>query len=591
MKSPRKGPPAKIPLARASHASSTSHSPSSHSRGSPAFDVISSKIPRQQRTHAIYRRDSDPASSAGPSPHRQQPLKSPSPDRDSTAGQNPKAQRSLGSDNGICNQGSLDSGKQQVQQLFKPKPRRSPSAQSQARASAELMLQANAVLQELDHSLLQAAQAASAEVAAAAAQPASQHDSTAAPKRPVSPSPPANSPPSPVVPRLASSASPRVHVQSQQRESGRLGLGSSNPPGPRAPPQPLQHRSFSVPAQQVTHGPSSMHTLSHSLAQLRQACIVDRFDTHDNTDKQKQRQQPEQLAQRLTTQSPPLLNTAEPPATQPALAAEHAMPDAASEPVSDAHEPGQRHCHAERSKRLASPERSESRISHMSQGRSVQGPSGNQSRLPDLASEPLEEPGLKAAMAQADIDSMEIDHRCGTLSKEGVQGAALSPVLHPCDHNAQAEHAGDALQPAAFDNAALATAVSEASGTSPARAVSSPLGALPHNALPRPALPCVALPCLPWLSDLALHTKCPVYTNSMQTSANFNYMLRSLLSCLQWYPVAACTLPLLCRVDAAAICVQVHCRGPPQMCRQAPLQSSTRLSWTPKQALSQQNPP
>ena len=610
VKSPRKGPPAKITLARASHASSTSHSPSSHSRGSPAFDVISSKIPRQQRTHAIYRRDSDPTSSAGPSPHRQPPLKSPSPNRDSTAGQQAKAQRSLGSDNGICNQGSLDSAKQQVQQLFKPKPRRSPSAHSQARASAELMLQANAVLQELDHSLLQAAEAASAEVAAAAARSASQHDSTAVPRRPVSPSPQANSPPSPLVPRVASSASPRVHVQSQQQKSGRLELGSGFPPGPS--PQPLQHRSFSMPAQQVTHPPSSIHTLSHSLAQLRQACVVDRDDTDNNRDKQEQQQQPEQLAQRLTTQSPPLLTKAEPPAAQPGLAAEHAMPDAASEPVSDAHEPasdahepvndarepvsdahepGQRRCHADRSKGLASPERSGSGISPMLQGRSVQGPCGNQSCLPDLAMASLEEPGLKAPMAQADTDSMDIDHRSGSLSKDSLQGVALLSVLHPSHQNAKAEHASKALQPAVSETAALAKALSEASGRSSARAASSPPGALPPQC---PALPCPVSPCpgLPWLAGLALHTKCPACTCLMHSSINSKHVscraLCSRASSDTLLPFVLC--PLLCQVDTAAICVQLPCKGPPQMCCQPPLQPPPRLSWTPHQALSRRNP-
>ena len=495
MKSPKKGPPARIAVAGASHASSTSHSPSSQSRGSPRFDVINSKIPRQQRTHAIYRRNSDPSSSAGPSSHRQQAVKSPSPNRHSTAGQPAKAQRSLGSDNGICKQHSLDSAKQQVQQRFQPKPRRSPNVQSQARASAELMLQANAVLQELDQSLLHAAEAASAEVAAATAEPATHHDSTAVPKRPVPLSLRATSPHSPVVPRVVSSASPRIHVQSQQRECGRLGPSSSTPTDPSPQPQPLQRPSFSMPAQQSTHAPSSVHSLSHSLAQLRRACNAGPTHTDSNRDKQEQR--PEQPAQRLTTKSPLLLSNAEPPATQPGLAAEHATPDAASGSVSAAYEPGQKPCHAERSKGQASPERSDTGISHMSQGRSIQGLSGNQPHLPNLTTAPLEKPGSEAASAQADTDSMEIDHRSGILSQKSLQGDALPTLLHPSDHDLKAGYAGTALQPGASDITALAKALSAASGRSPTKAMSSPPGALPHN-----ALPCLPMPwpphALPW---------------------------------------------------------------------------------------------
>ena len=506
VKSPRKGPPARTAVARASHASSTSHSPPSHSRGSPGFDVISSKIPRQQRTHAIYRRDSDPSSSAGPSPHRQQAVKSPSPNRHSTAGQPARAQRPMGSNNDICEQSSLDSANQQVQQLFKPKPRRSPHAQ--ARASAQLMLQANAVLQELDHSLLQAAEAASAEVAAAAARPAPQHDSTAALTPPVSSSPRAVSPRLPAVPRVASSASPRVRVQSQQQGFGRLGLGSSTPPGPSPPPQPLQHRSFSMPTQQLAPAPQRVHTLSHALAQLRQAPL-DRATSNDNRDKQEQQQQPEQLAQRLTTKSLPLLSKAEPPATQPSLAAQHTMPDAASEPVSDADELSQRH--AERSKGVASPERSETGFSHMSQGRSMQGPSGNQPHLPNLATVPLEESGSQAAVKPAETDSMEIKRRSGSLSKESLLGVALPNVLQPFDQSAKAGHAGTPLKPAASDTAAMAEALSEASGRSSPRAMSSPPGALPHNALPCSALPHAAspFPALPFAALPFLALPCP----------------------------------------------------------------------------------
>ena len=510
MKSPKKGPPARIAVARASHASSTSHSPSSQSRGSPRFDVINSKIPRQQRTHAIYRRNSDPSSSAGPSPHRQQAVKSPSPNRHSTAGQPAKAQRSLGSDNGICNQHSLNSAKQQVQQRFQPKPRRSPNVQSQARASAELMLQANAVLQELDQSLLQAAEVASAEVAAATAEPASQHDSTAVPKRPVPLSLRATSPHSPVVPRVTSSASPRIHVQSQQRECGRLGPSSSTPTGPS--PQPLQCPSFSMPAQQSTDAHSSIHSLSHSLAQLRQACNVGSTHTNRNRDKQEQQQRPEQLAQQLTTKSPPLLSNAEPPATQPGLAAEHATPDAASGSVSDAYELGQKPCHAERSKGQASPERSDTGISHMSQGRSIQGLSRDQPHLPNLTTAPLDKPGSEAASAQADTDSMEIDHRSGSLSQKSLQGDALPTLLHPSDSNLKAGHAGTALLPVASDTAAFGKTLSAASGRSPTKAMSSPPGALTHNALPClmpwPAMPCpglLALPCTPSALSVQFH--------------------------------------------------------------------------------------
>ena len=561
IKSPRKGAPARIAVARASHASSTSHSPSSHSRRSPGFDVIGSSIPRQQRTHAIYRRDSDPSSSAGPSPNRQQALKSPSPNRHSTAGQPAKAQRSLGSDNGICKQGSLDSAKQQVQQLFKPKPQRSPSAQSQARASAELMLQANAVLQELDQSLLQVAEAASAEVAAATAAPASQRDSTAVPKRPVSSSSPrVSSPQLPVVPRVMSSAIPRLRVQAQKQECDGLGPGSSTSLGLSPPPQPLQHRSFSMPAQQPPNASSSVDTLSHSQAQLRQARLVDRAHMDNNTDQQAQQQQPQQL----TTQSPPLLSKAEPGS------------------VTDAHEFGQEPCHAETSKGLPSPERSDTGTSHMSQDRPGQGLSGNQSHPADLAVAALEEPGSKAASAQADTDSTQVDHRSGSLSKESVQGIALPSVLHPSDHNAKAAHAGTAPHPAASDTAALAKALSEASGRSPRKATSNPPGALPHNALSCPALP--ALPCWPCLAG-----KLPCLHSSLNPK---HQSLHELSVALPLKKTKHCALPFAFYIYAAAICVQITCKSLRLMYYQIlpPLRPPPRLSWIPRQALSQQNP-
>ena len=472
--SPRRGHPVKIAAARTSHASSTSRSPSSPSKGSPGFDVINSKIPRQQRTHTIYRKDSDPSMSSHPSP-RQQSLKSPSPSRDSSAFQPPKAQRSLGSDNGICNQRSHSSVKQQVQQLSKPKPRHSPDAQSQARASAELMLQANAVLEELDQSLLLAAEAAAAEVAASAARPFS--DSRALPKPPATlPSPQPTSPRSPLVPRVVSSASPRVHIQSQQLERSREEPGSSPLAGHNPSPQSLRHRCASMPTQQHTDTSSSLYTLSHSLAQLRQACTVDP-DPADNRDEQHQQGQGQE-AQQLTIKSP-AAHKAETRAGQASLGAEHALPDTACEPAHDAQEHGQSSCHNGRSNGLASPERSESGISHVSQGRSVQGPSVDQ-HLPSLHTMPVGKSGSKAAEALADTDSRaDVSNTPGSLCKEGLPGAALLSGLHPSDGTAKA----------ALHLASLAKAVNEVPGRSIARAMSSPPGALPWPSLPCPALP------------------------------------------------------------------------------------------------------
>ena len=163
-----------------------------------------------------------------------------------------------------------------------------------------------------------------------------------------------------------------------------------------------------------------------------------------NRDKEEEHQQSEELAQQLTTiKSPQLLSQVESPAAQSGLAAaEHAVPDAASEPLSDTHELKQRYSHAEGSKEC-SPGRSETGVSHVSQGRPVQGLPGDQPPLPDLAVAPSEETPSTAAVGLAE----------------------------------------------------LIKAKTEALGRSPPRTTSSPPGALPHNALYCPALLCPALPC------------------------------------------------------------------------------------------------
>lgn len=472
--SPSRGTLARSATGRASLGSSKSHSTSSRSKGSRGFDVISSKIPRQQRTHATYRRDSDPSLSSHLAT-QQQPLKSPSPQRHSMSPcQGLNTQRSLGSDN----QSSHSSAKQQVQQLSRRKPLRSPPSKSQAKESAELMLQANAVLHKLDQSLLWAAEAASAELAASGTRPSSGHNSRALPPSPLPPSPHARSPSSSVPPRVVSSASPRDHTRSKEQDWGGQDSGSNPPVGPS--PVCLQQRSFSTPTQQCNGTPpSSLCSLAHSLAQMRHAAAVKPTDSTDRVNWDQQRQTQQQQGQHGSIKSPTDLRhpTAEDPPTHASSGAEDALPDAVSELTREA---SQSQCPAEPSDEAGHSKGAASGASGVSQDNPVPGLSGGQQPPALRDTTPVDESGSQAAGGE-DIN------KPGTSCREDPIGTALPPVLQVSDHTAKT---GPARQPAASDTAASGKAVSEAAVKLPVRPMSAPPGTLDFS------FACWALSCL-----------------------------------------------------------------------------------------------
>lgn len=262
---------------------------------SPPFDVIGSRVPRQQRTHATYRKDSDPLPSADRS-HTLSPTRSPT--RHHANASAAPAESTVGSGNGKSKQGSLESGKQDTQHasssMARQKPSVGPKARPEAQASVELMLQANAVLEELDR--LQAAEAAAtaatpSETAAAAAAAAVTTDATVTQTAEPG-SPPASSggtPASPAVTHVRT-ASPqqqtilserrRHSTQSMLRREGEAGAG-------------LQQRASSVAAQQDLGSCTSAYSLSHTEDQLRKACQLDTPSTdHKQRDSSSQHQHP-----------------------------------------------------------------------------------------------------------------------------------------------------------------------------------------------------------------------------------------------------------------------------------------------------------
>lgn len=261
---------------------------------SPPFDVIGSRVPRQQRTHATYRKDSDTLPSADRS-HTLSPTRSPARHHAHTSAA--PAESTVGSDNGKSKQGSLESGKHDTQHasssMSRQKPCVGPKARPEAQASVELMLQANAVLEELDR--LQAAEAAataattSETAAAAAAATAVTTDATVTQTAEPG-SPPASSggtPASPAVTHVRT-ASPQQQIslperrrhstQSMLRRDGETGAG-------------LQQRASSVPAQQDLGSCTSAYSLSQTEDQLRKACQLDTPSTdHKQHDSSSQHQ-------------------------------------------------------------------------------------------------------------------------------------------------------------------------------------------------------------------------------------------------------------------------------------------------------------
>ncbi len=144
IKSPKKHVPKPATARTSPFSDACCLSPASDSP-SPPFDVIGSKVPRQQRTHATYRKDSDALPSAERS-HTLSPAHSAPPKCNRNAPPATPAASTVGSDNGKSKQGSARKGTQRAtSSASRPKPFARPGAQ----ASAELMLQANAVLEEL----------------------------------------------------------------------------------------------------------------------------------------------------------------------------------------------------------------------------------------------------------------------------------------------------------------------------------------------------------------------------------------------------------------------------------------------------------
>ena len=166
IKSPKKH------TARPATAKTSSFSDASKSIASgndqPPFDVITSKVPRQQRTHATYRKDSDtlPAANRSRSLDPAQPPRARS--SHDSAGAIP-AESALDSANGnskiFLRSAGLEA-QRATSVASRPKPSASPACRPEAHSAVELMLHANAVLKELDR--VQAAEAATALATAAA---------------------------------------------------------------------------------------------------------------------------------------------------------------------------------------------------------------------------------------------------------------------------------------------------------------------------------------------------------------------------------------------------------------------------------------
>ena len=271
LKSPKKHT-AKPATAKSSPFSTAGVSPVSKSL-SPPFDVIGSKIPRQQRTHAIYRKDSDPL----PFGERSQtvsPARSPTGRRTHTAPA--PAESTVGSDNGKSKQGSLGSSKKSGQRAAsiasRPKLSIGPTARPEAQVSAELMLHANAVLEELDR--VQAGEAAATAATTSAAAAANIDTSVTQSAPPDSPGASSQGTPASSLP----ASRDQVGSLGPQRQAclseGQHSVQSMHR-GQSSPEARLQRRASSVPVQQDVGSSTSAYSLSQTESQIRQACHLD----------------------------------------------------------------------------------------------------------------------------------------------------------------------------------------------------------------------------------------------------------------------------------------------------------------------------
>ena len=272
IKSPKKHT-AKPATAKYSPFSNAGVSPASKSL-SPPFDVIGSRIPRQQRTHATYRKDSDPLPSADRS-QTVSPARSPTGRRTHTA--HAPAESTVGSDNGKSKQGSLGSSKKSglhaASIASRPKLSTGPTARPEAQVSAELMLQANAVLEELDR--VQAAEAAATAATTSAAAAAATTDASVT-QSAASDSPGASSQGTPASPLPTSRGQVcPAGPQQQARLSEQQHSMQSMQGGQIRPEARLQRRASSVPVQQDLGSSTSAYSLSQTESQLFQACHLD----------------------------------------------------------------------------------------------------------------------------------------------------------------------------------------------------------------------------------------------------------------------------------------------------------------------------
>jgi hypothetical protein len=272
IKSPKKHT-AKPATAKSSPFSNAGVSPASK-RLSPPFDVIGSKIPRQQRTHATYRKDSDPLPSAKRS-QTVSPARSPTGRRTHTAPA--PAESTVGSDNGKSKQGSLGSSKKSGQRAapIASRPKLvGPTARPEAQVSAELMLQANAVLEELNR--VQAAEAAATAGTTSAAAAAAAITDASVTQSATSDSPGASSQGTPASPLPTSrgqvcSAGPQQQACLSKRQHSMQSMQG----GQSRPEARLQRRASSVPVQQDVGSSTSAYSLSQTESQIRQACHLD----------------------------------------------------------------------------------------------------------------------------------------------------------------------------------------------------------------------------------------------------------------------------------------------------------------------------
>ena len=251
---------------------------------------------------------------------------------------------------------------------------------------------------------------------------------------------------------------------------------------------PSQHYTASL-SHNLSNSP---YSLSHSLDQLRQACVLDpamsgnagmqqQQQNQPQEQSQQQQQQGEKLAKQLqlTIRSPTVLlqSKAEPGATQRASGTDAALPKLDADAAEYLQGQSEGRNHAKEADEVASP----TRVSSLSQDRSAQ----QTSEAVGLDTDPSgdQDPQAEAAAA-ADMAA-----RSGKPARNDVHadtalpaGSALATAQQSSEPTADAGQGAAQLQPAASDTAATRDPLSEAPSSPLPRAQFTPPGACStHN--------------------------------------------------------------------------------------------------------------